>query len=73
MTVGIAQCLTCVVYLSRIQQPAENGFVGLEDGAVLVKVGNGGLVADILEGHKILREMSTEIFELITVVVDEPT
>ena len=73
MTIGITQRLARIVNLLGIQQPLQDGLVNLEDGAVFVQVRDADLVADILEGHKILRKMSTEVLQLITIIVDEPT
>ena len=36
MSVGVAECLAGVVNFLGIQQSAEDGLVGLEDGAVLM-------------------------------------
>ena len=73
MAIGIAQRLAHIVHLLGVQQPLQDGLVSLEDGAVFVQVRDADLIADILEGHKILRKMSTEVLQLITIIVDEPT
>ena len=73
VAVGIAQRLACIVNLLGIQQSLQNGLISLEDGAVLVQSRNGRLVADVLESHKILCEVGTEVFESITVIVNQPS
>ena len=71
--IGIAQRCACIVNLLGIQQPLQNGLVGLEDGAVLVQLRYADLVADILEGHEILREVCTEVLQFVAVVINQPT
>ena len=72
VTIGITQRLTRIVNLLGIQQTLQDGFVSLKDGAVLMQVGDNGLVADILEDHKIFRKVRSEVLQTIAVVVDEP-
>ena len=73
MAIRIAQRLTRIVYLLGIQQPLKDGFISLEDGAVLVQIGHIHLVGHILKRFKVLRIMCTEVEEAVTVVVDKPS
>ena len=73
VTIRIAQCLTCIVNLFGIQQTVENGFISLEDSAVLVQIGDDDLIRNILESHKVFGKMGAKILQTITVIVDEPT
>ena len=72
MTIGIAQRLTSIVNLLGIQQTVENGFVGLEDGTVLVQFGYANLVRDIFESHEVLGKVGAKVFQFVAVIVNEP-
>ena len=72
VAVGVAERRARIVNLLGVQQPLEDGFVGLKDGAVLVQTGHADLVADILESLEVLGEVGSEVLQLIAVVVDEP-
>ena len=69
VTIGIAQRLARIVNFLGVQQPLQDSFVSLEDGAVLVQLGDNDLVADILEGYKVFRKVGTKVLQLIAVVV----
>ena len=73
VSIGIAERLARIVNLPGIQQSVKNGFISLEDGAVLVQIWDADLIGDIFESHKVLGEMGTKILQTITVVVDKPT
>ena len=54
-----------------MEQSLQDMLVGLEDGAVLVECRDGDLVGNILEVDKVGGEVSTKVFQLIAVVLDE--